>query len=84
MPPWIHTEKKKDNWEAGPWDRAIHVLDLASWIDGDDPRFPPEQIQTIAELISGQKVEQGSSVVGLTTAEWIERWRKYRRQDPGR
>lgn len=25
LPPWIHTEKKKDNWEAGPWDRAIQA-----------------------------------------------------------
>ena len=58
--------------------QVIHVLDLASWIDVDDPRFPPEQLQTIAELISGQRVEHGSSVVGLTTPEWLERWRSYR------
>ncbi len=25
LPPWVHTEKKKDNWEAGPWDRAIQA-----------------------------------------------------------
>jgi len=29
LPPWIHTEKKKDNWEAGPWDRAIQAMSLA-------------------------------------------------------
>jgi hypothetical protein len=29
LPPWIHTEKKKDNWEAGPWDRAIQARSLA-------------------------------------------------------
>src|SRR3989475_1049457 len=23
LPPWIHSEKKRDNWQAGPWDRAI-------------------------------------------------------------
>jgi hypothetical protein len=28
LPPWIHTEKKKDNWEAGPWDRAIQAKSL--------------------------------------------------------
>src|SRR4051812_196968 len=25
LPPWIHQEKKKDNWEAGPWDRLIQA-----------------------------------------------------------
>jgi hypothetical protein len=29
LPPWIHAEKKKDNWEAGPWDRAIQARSLA-------------------------------------------------------
>ena len=29
LPPWIHSEKKKDNWEAGPWDRAIQAKSLA-------------------------------------------------------
>jgi hypothetical protein len=29
LPPWIHSEKKKDNWEAGPWDRAIQAMSLA-------------------------------------------------------
>ena len=28
LPPWIHPEKKKDNWEAGPWDRAIQARSL--------------------------------------------------------
>lgn len=29
LPPWIHPDKKKDNWEAGPWDRAIQARSLA-------------------------------------------------------
>jgi hypothetical protein len=29
LPPWMHAEKKKDNWEAGPWDRAIQARNLA-------------------------------------------------------
>jgi len=29
LPPWIHPEKTKDNWEAGPWDRAIQAQSLA-------------------------------------------------------
>lgn len=30
LPPWIHAEKKRDNWEAGPWDRAIQAKVLGS------------------------------------------------------
>jgi len=29
LPPWIRSEKKRDNWEAGPWDRAIQARSLA-------------------------------------------------------
>jgi hypothetical protein len=25
LPPWIHTDHKKDNWQGSPWDRAIQV-----------------------------------------------------------
>jgi hypothetical protein len=28
LPPWIHTERKKDNWQGGPWDRAIQARAL--------------------------------------------------------
>jgi len=30
LPPWIYPEKKKDNWETGPWDRAIQAKNLAA------------------------------------------------------
>lgn len=28
LSPWIHTEHKKDNWQSGPWDRAIQARSL--------------------------------------------------------
>ena len=28
LPPWIHTERKKDNWQASPWDRVIQARAL--------------------------------------------------------
>jgi len=28
LPPWIHAERKKDNWQGGPWDRAIQARAL--------------------------------------------------------
>lgn len=40
LPPWIHTEKKKDNWEAGPWDRAIQAKSLIVLGQVNIPRAP--------------------------------------------
>ena len=28
LPPWIRDDRKKDNWQAGPWDRAIQARAL--------------------------------------------------------
>jgi hypothetical protein len=28
LPPWIRTERNKDNWQGGPWDRAIQARAL--------------------------------------------------------
>jgi hypothetical protein len=28
LPPWIHPENRKDNWQSGPWDRAIQARAL--------------------------------------------------------
>jgi hypothetical protein len=28
LPPWIQTDRKKDNWQGGPWDRAIQARAL--------------------------------------------------------
>jgi hypothetical protein len=25
LPPWFHGEKQRDNWQAGPWDKAIQA-----------------------------------------------------------
>jgi hypothetical protein len=29
LPPWIHEERRRDNWQAGPWDRLIQSKSLA-------------------------------------------------------
>ena len=29
LPPWRHPAKTRDNWQAGPWDRAIQAKGLA-------------------------------------------------------
>ena len=28
LPPWIPNDHKKDNWQGGPWDRAIQARAL--------------------------------------------------------
>ncbi len=39
LPPWIHREKQKDNWQAGPWDRAIQARSLAGRVQYMDEHF---------------------------------------------
>ena len=39
LPPWIPTDKKKDNWEAGPWDRAIQAKGLGEKVQAQDDHF---------------------------------------------
>jgi ion channel len=39
LPPWIHPERQKDNWQAGPWDRAIQARSLAGRVQSMDDHF---------------------------------------------
>ena len=39
LPLWIHTEKTRDDWQAGPWDRIIQAKGLA--VLGQKPAQPP-------------------------------------------
>ena len=39
LPPWINSEKKKDNWQAGPWDRLIQARSLAGKVQTMDDHF---------------------------------------------
>lgn len=38
LPPWRQSEKTRDNWQAGPWDRAIQAKGLA--VLGQKPAQP--------------------------------------------
>jgi hypothetical protein len=29
LPPWLHAEKARDNWQAGPWDQLVQARGLA-------------------------------------------------------
>jgi serine/threonine protein kinase/WD40 repeat protein len=50
-------------------------LSARNELDADD-------LCTWAELVSGQRVHQGSGVTNLTAEEWLERWREFRRRHP--
>ena len=39
LPPWIHPDQQKDNWQAGPWDRAIQARSLAGRVQTMDDHF---------------------------------------------
>lgn len=39
VPDWIRTEKKKDNWQTGPWDRTIQAKGLGEKIHVIDEHF---------------------------------------------
>ncbi len=39
LPPWIHPERQKDNWQAGPWDRIIQAKGLATRAQSVDDHF---------------------------------------------
>ncbi|MGC2196023.1 MAG: potassium channel family protein [Terriglobales bacterium] len=38
-PPWLHDEKKKDNWQGGPWDRLILAKGLSEGVHVVDEHF---------------------------------------------
>jgi hypothetical protein len=39
LPPWLHDEKRKDNWQGGPWDRAILAKGLGEGVHVVDDHF---------------------------------------------
>lgn len=39
VPPWMHTEKHRDNWQTGPWDRIILAKGLGEQIHVKDEHF---------------------------------------------
>jgi hypothetical protein len=39
LPPWMHQEKHKDNWQGGPWDRVIQAKGLGEKVHVADEHF---------------------------------------------
>jgi WD40 repeat protein/tetratricopeptide (TPR) repeat protein len=56
---------------------AFHLGDLAAPVDGD-----VEDLCLLGQVLSGQRLQEGSDVAALTTDEWLERWRTFRQRRP--
>jgi hypothetical protein len=39
LPPWILADKKKDNWQGGPWDKIIQAKGLGEHVRVMDDHF---------------------------------------------
>ena len=39
LPPWIHMSRNKDNWQSGPWDRAIQAHTIQRPVRAADDHF---------------------------------------------
>ncbi len=60
---------------------AITVLDLGELTGPGDVR--PDEAVTLGEIVCGQRLFEGA-LAGLTTAEWMDRWRTWRANGSGR
>jgi hypothetical protein len=59
---------------------ALAVLDLGE-LSG--PAVEPSALCLWAELLAGQRLHEGGGTVNLSAAEWLDRWRAFRRHEEG-
>jgi WD40 repeat protein/tetratricopeptide (TPR) repeat protein len=62
---------------------AVYVPDLEELSPPADGALEEDALLALAELIAGQTVHPMGGVVNLTSAEWLDRWRHFRRAHPG-
>ncbi len=60
---------------------ALVVLDLRD-LAPEDNDADTEVLCLRAELLAGQRLHEGGGTVNLSAAEWLDRWRAFRRQLP--
>src|SRR5205814_2162547 len=56
---------------------ALAVLDLGELARAD---ADPDALALRAELLAGQRLHEGGGTVNLSAAEWLDRWRAFRRR----
>jgi hypothetical protein len=57
--------------------RVFHLGELSQRLE-----FDADDLCTWAELVCGQRVQEGGGVTNLTAEEWLQRWRDFRRRHP--
>jgi len=65
---------------VGGFMKALEVFRLDEL--GADDRLDLEDLCLWGEVLSGQRVHSGGGTTMLTAAEWLDRWREYRRRHP--
>ena len=57
-------------------------FDWTQWILKPDTQLSRADIQLLGELLSSQRVHESGAATSLTTADWIERWNRFRKKYP--
>jgi WD40 repeat protein len=65
---------------VGGGQAALAVLDLGELARTD---AGPDALCLWAELLAGQRLHEGGGTVNLSAAEWLDRWRAFRRHPEG-
>lgn len=60
----------------------IRVFNWNQWIVEPDTKLSREDVRLLGEIVSSQRVHEGGAATHLTSAEWIERWKKFRKNHP--
>ena len=55
------------------WDR---------WIRKTDAQLDRDDVKLLGEILSSQRIHEGGAATSLTSAQWIERWTKFRKKHP--
>lgn len=57
-------------------------FDWSRWILEPDTRLSRDDVRLLGELLSSERIHEGGAATHLTSAEWIERWNKFREKHP--
>ena len=60
----------------------IRVFDWTQWILEPDTRLNRDDVRLLGEILASQRVHEGGAATSLTSAEWMERWTKFREKHP--
>ena len=61
----------------------IRHFEWNQWIRQADTKLERIDVKLLGEILSSQRVHDGGVATSLTSAEWIERWDKFRKKYPG-